>query len=317
MGAGPLETARRPPTPVRIVEVGPRDGLQSQPDFIPTATKVEWIRRLAAAGLTEIEATSFVHPRWIPQLADAELVIPALSPSTAARISALVPNRKGLERALALGVREVAVFTAASESFSAKNTHCTIDESFARVHEIFARLAQEPAPVRVRGYLSTCFACPYEGAVDPARVAELTARLLVAGCVEVAISDTIGSATPAEVERVLNHVLRVAPVDRIALHFHDTRGLALANVLTGLLAGVRVFDASAGGMGGCPYAPGAAGNLATEELVALLASLGQAPPSVDLEALIAASLWLERQLGKPLPGRLLASRRPHPGSPVV
>lgn len=305
----------RLPRAVRIVEVGPRDGLQNQSRQIPTDVKVEWIRRLDAVGLSEIEATSFVHPKWVPQLADATPLLAELARGAPLKtpLSALVPNLKGLEPALAGGLERIALFTAASETFSQKNTNASIEETLARFVEVFAVLAARPTGgrMRVRGYVSTCFGCPYEGAIAPAAVVRVARRLRELGCAEIALSDTIGVATPAQVEDVVLAVAEHVPLCDLALHLHDTRGTALANVYAGLLLGVRTFDASAGGLGGCPFAPGAAGNLATEDLVYMLQGLGLAS-DVDIAALGAATLWFESQLGATLPGRVLGSLRvPH------
>lgn len=296
------------PNPVRIVEVGPRDGLQNQPSSIAVEHKLEWIRRLASAGLREIEATAFVHPKWVPQLADADALASSLPQANVALPSALVPNAKGLERALASGLRRFALFTAASETFCQKNTNCTIEESFARFAEVFERLADDSAETWVRGYISTCFGCPYEGDVPVSRVAAVASRLHDMGVSEVVISDTTGVGFPPAVHAVVEAVVAHVPRERVALHFHDTRGQALVNVYAGLEAGIATFDSSAGGLGGCPYAPGAAGNLATEDLVTLLDSL-HIESGVDVAAVAAASLWFESVLSTPLPSRVLATYR--------
>ena len=304
-----------PPLPARVtvVEVGPRDGLQNEAATVPTADKVAFVNRLARAGLPVIEASAFVSPRWVPQMADAAEVLRAIERVPGVRYTALVPNAKGLDRAVAAGVTEVAVFGAASETFSHRNLNRGIEETFGTFREV-CREARA-AGVRVRGYLSTCFGCPFEGPVPPARVAELAARLLELGVFEVALSDTIGVAHPGQVAEVLGSVLPRVPVGHLALHFHDTRGTALANVLAGLLLGVTTFDASAGGLGGCPYAPGATGNLATEDLVFMLDGLG-IETGVDLRALTDASAFIEPRLGHPLPSRYVqaerASVRPRP-----
>lgn len=295
------------PRSVRIVEVGPRDGLQNQPDSISAEHKLGWIERLAAAGLQEIEGTAFVHPKWVPQLADADVVAQQL-PRLVQKPSALVPNRAGLTRAIDAGLDRIALFTAASETFCQKNTNCSIDESLDRFAEVFAAIKSHKKSMWVRGYVSTCFGCPYEGDVDVAAVVRVTQQLLELGVDEVAISDTIGSATPLQVEQVLRAVTKVCTVDRLALHFHDTRGQALVNVWAGLRMGVTTFDASAGGLGGCPYAPGASGNLATEDLVYFLDSLGISS-GVQLAALVEASLWFEQHCTAAFPGRVLASSR--------
>lgn len=259
------------PDSVTIVEVGPRDGLQNESAQIPTADKIAFINRLSDSGLREIEVSAFVSPKWIPQLADAGDVFTGITRRPHVRYSALVPNLAGLERAIAAGVTEVAIFAAASETFSRKNTNRGIDESFGTYKEVTD--AAIAAGLRVRGYLSTAFGCPFEGPVPIDAVVELTSRLLDLGVYEVAVSDTIGTAHPGQVQRVLSQLVVPLPSTRIALHFHDTRGMALANVLTALDYGIATFDASAGGLGGCPYAPGSSGNLATEDLVYMLDGL--------------------------------------------
>ncbi|GMU56512.1 MAG: hydroxymethylglutaryl-CoA lyase [Candidatus Xenobia bacterium] len=286
---------------VRLLEVGPRDGLQNEPEVIPTEVKIEYVRRLAAAGLKRIEVTSFVSPRWVPQLADASEVLAGLD-LPGLELSVLVPNQKGLERALEAGVRRIALFAAASESFSRKNLNRSIAESLDDYRPV-ARQALA-AGMSLRGYLSTCFVCPFEGPVAPEKVAALTAELLEMGLDEVAISDTIGVAVPPQIKATLKAVLEVAPVEKLALHLHDTWGTALANVWAGLELGVRSFDASSGGLGGCPYAPGAAGNLATEDLVNLLERSGY-DTGVDLGQLAEASRFLVQALGRELPSRVL------------
>lgn len=290
------------PRTVRVVEVGPRDGLQNQRVAVPTATKLAWIERLARAGLREIEATSFVRPDRIPQLADAAAVAAGLPRVPGVLYSALVPNRKGLEAALAAGISRIALFTAASETFCRENIGVGIAESIERFRELLASAGG--TELWVRGYVSTCFGCPYEGAVPAERVVEVAARLLELGVGEIAVSDTIGVATPADIHRVLDALAPVLPVESTALHLHDTRGTALANVHAALGRGIATFDAAAGGLGGCPYAPGASGNLATEDLVYLLDGLG-IESGVDLAKLIEASLWFEGELGSPLPSRVL------------
>ena len=299
------------PDEVRVIEVGPRDGLQNQPRTLPVSQKVEWIRRLAACGIREIEATSFVNPRWVPQLADARDLMLLLDQDPgldngATVFSTLVPNLHGLEDAFACGVRHVALFTAASETFNRKNLNCSIHESLARFERIFASIGD--ACVRVRGYISTCFGCPYEGQVPAEKVVEVARRLRDLGATEIALSDTTGVATPPSIERVVEAVAATIPISELALHLHDTRGLALANVLVGLRLGVSTFDASSGGLGGCPYAPGASGNLATEDLLTLLHSL-DIETGIDLAALIETNLWFETHFPTPFPGRVLASRR--------
>ncbi|MEE8143195.1 MAG: hydroxymethylglutaryl-CoA lyase [Planctomycetota bacterium] len=290
---------------VRVVEVGPRDGLQNQGEIIPVHLKLEWIEHLSACGLPEIEVTSFVNPRWVPQLADAIELAQRL-PQGGSIYSALVPNLHGLEDALSAGVRNIAVFTATSETFNQKNINCSVAESLQRFEKIFQRLQGES--VRVRGYLSTCFGCPYEGEVPAAEVARLAKELQGLGCAEIAVSDTIGVATPRQVQEVVEKVAEQIPVTKLALHFHDTRGMALVNVMAGLDLGVTTYDASSGGLGGCPFAPGATGNLASEDLVFLLDSLG-IETGIDLDALAATNLKFERHFPQPFPGRVLGSYR--------
>jgi hydroxymethylglutaryl-CoA lyase len=258
--------------PITLYEVGPRDGLQNEAIAIPTGEKVAFIDRLSDAGLPAIEVTAFVRADRIPQLADAEDVLARITQRPGTRYSALVPNLKGFDRAASAGLMEIAVLAAASDTFSRQNVNQGIEDAMATCAAL-ARTARE-AGVRMRAYLSTAFGCPYEGHVPVQRVVDLTARLLDLGAFEVAVSDTIGIAHPGQVRALVEALLSRVPPDRLALHFHDTRGMAVANVLAGVDAGIRTFDASAGGLGGCPYAPGAAGNVATEELVYLLNGLG-------------------------------------------
>jgi isopropylmalate/homocitrate/citramalate synthase len=285
---------------VTVVEVGPRDGLQNEHATITTADKIEFVNRLSAANLPVIEVSAFVSPKWVPQMADAADVFAGIRRHPNIRYTALVPNLAGLDRAVQAGVREVAVFAASTETFSRKNINQSIDDSLTSYRQVCERAVA--GGLRVRGYLSTAFGCPFEGAVPPERVAQIAGRLLDMGVFEVAISDTIGIAHPGQVPRVLEAVLAVVPVARIALHFHDTRGTALANVLTALPFGVATFDASAGGLGGCPYAPGAAGNLATDDLVYMLDGLG-IETGVALEALSEATRFIASRLDHRLPSR--------------
>ena len=289
------------PKDVRVVEVGPRDGLQNETAFVPTADKIAFVNRLSDAGHTVIEVTAFVSPKWVPQMADAADVCAGITRRPGVRYTALVPNRQGLARARDARVDEVAIFPAASETFSKRNINQTIAEAFAHARQVCDEARATGLPVRA--YLSTSFGCPFEGAVAPERVAELTAQLIDLGAYEVSISDTIGVAHPAQVADVLGHVMRRVPGEKLALHFHDTRGTALVNVYAGLQAGVSVFDASAGGLGGCPYAPGATGNLATEDLLYLLDGLGIAT-GVRLDGVAAASRAIEPLVGHLLPSRM-------------
>ncbi|GMV41549.1 MAG: hydroxymethylglutaryl-CoA lyase [Myxococcales bacterium] len=289
------------PRRVRLVEVGPRDGLQNEPDKVPTVDKIAYIDLLTQAGLRDIEVTSFVRPARVPQLADAAEVFAGIFHREGVRYSALVPNRKGLENALAAGVRSIAVFTGATESFTRRNINMTIAESLDRFGEV-VRVALAEG-VEVRGYVSVCFGCPYEGAVDPGRVVQVAEALIGLGCYEVSIGDTIGVARPGQVEDVVGRLAEGVGLERVALHLHDTRGTALANVLTGLLMGVTTFDVAAGGLGGCPYAPGASGNLATEDLVYMLHGMG-VDTGVDLDALVEASRFMSEVLHRTLPSKL-------------
>jgi hydroxymethylglutaryl-CoA lyase len=286
--------------PITVVEVGPRDGLQNEHASVSTADKIELVDRLSASGLPVIEVSAFVSPKWVPQMSDAEQVFAGITRRSGTRYTALVPNASGLERAQRAGVTEVAIFAASSETFSRKNINQGIDDSLATYKAVCD--VAVAAGMRVRGYLSTAFGCPYEGKVPPESVATLAARLLDLGVFEVAVSDTIGIAHPGQVAQVLDVVLARTPADRIALHFHDTRGTALANVLTALPYGIATFDASVGGLGGCPYAPGAAGNLATEDLIYMLNGLG-AETGVSLPALSEASSFIGSRLDHPLPSR--------------
>ncbi len=286
------------PLEVQIVEVGPRDGLQNEAAPVPTEAKIAFIKALAEAGLQQIEVGSFVHPKLVPQLSDAESVFKGLAEACGPMYSALVPNERGLDRAIATGVRRIAVFTAASESFTQKNIGMTIDESLTVFRNVVKRALA--AKISVRAYLSTAFVCPYEGRIDKRRVGELTNKLFDLGVDEVAISDTIGAAVPSDIDATIGHVLSVAPARKIALHLHDTYGTALANVLAGLELGVTTFDSSAGGLGGCPFAPGASGNLATEDLVYMLDSMG-IKTGVDAQAVTKSADAIATILGRPLP----------------
>ncbi|MFI8005172.1 hydroxymethylglutaryl-CoA lyase [Streptomyces sp. NPDC086010] len=288
------------PPRVRIHEVGARDGLQNEKSVVPTEVKAEFVHRLAAAGLTTIEATSFVHPKWVPQLADAEQLFPMLG-DVGAALPVLVPNERGLDRALALGARRVAVFGSATETFAARNLNRTVDESLAMFEPVVARARE--AGVHVRGYLSMCFGDPWEGAVPVPQVVRVAKALMDLGCDELSLGDTIGVATPGHVGALLGALNEAGvPTDTIGVHFHDTYGQALSNTLAALQHGVTTVDASAGGLGGCPYAKSATGNLATEDLVWMLDGLG-VDTGVDLGALTATSVWMAEQLGRPSPSR--------------
>jgi hydroxymethylglutaryl-CoA lyase len=300
----------RVPDRVTVVEVGPRDGLQNEAQRVATADKIAFVDALSAAGFRVIEVSAFVSPNWVPQMGDAAEVFAGIRRMPTVRYTALVPNLPGLERAHAAGLSEIAIFAASSETFSRKNMNHGIDESLSTYRDVCARASA--LGLRVRAYLSTSFGCPFEGEIAPARVAELAAALVDMGAFEVAVSDTIGVGHPALVRTVVEAVAARVPLERIALHFHDTRGMALANVMAGLDLGVTTFDASAGGLGGCPYAPGATGNLATEDLIYMLDGLG-VETGVSLPALLEASRFIEPKVGHDLPSRLyratMATRR--------
>ncbi|MGW0289421.1 hydroxymethylglutaryl-CoA lyase [Streptomyces tuirus] len=288
------------PTRVRIHEVGARDGLQNEKATVPTEVKAEFIRRLADAGLTTIEATSFVHPKWVPQLADAERLFPLVGDLPVA-LPVLVPNDRGLDRALALGARRVAVFASATESFAKANLNRTVDEALAMFEPVVARAKADE--VHVRGYLSMCFGDPWEGAVPLPQVVKVCRALLDMGCDELSLGDTIGVATPGHLVALLAALDEAGvPPATLAVHFHDTYGQALANTLAALQQGVTTIDASAGGLGGCPYAKSATGNLATEDLVWMLRGLG-IDTGIDLGRLVATSAWMATHLGRPSPSR--------------
>ncbi|MFJ6796565.1 hydroxymethylglutaryl-CoA lyase [Streptomyces sp. NPDC091268] len=288
------------PPRVRIHEVGARDGLQNEKASVPTEVKAEFVHRLAAAGLTTIEATSFVHPAWVPQLADAEQLFPLLG-DVPAKLPVLVPNERGLDRALALGATRIAVFGSATETFASRNLNRTVAESLAMFEPVVARAKE--AGAHVRGYLSMCFGDPWEGAVPVEQVVSVARALLDLGCDELSLGDTIGVATPGHVRALLGALGAAGVgVDRVGVHFHDTYGQALSNTLAALQHGVTTVDASAGGLGGCPYAKSATGNLATEDLVWMLDGLG-IETGVDLAALTATSVWMAERLGRPSPSR--------------
>jgi hydroxymethylglutaryl-CoA lyase len=287
---------------VRIVEVGPRDGLQNEKVTIPTQAKVDYITALSDAGLRVIEAGAFVSPKWVPQMADTAAVYREIPKDPGVEYPVLVPNMKGLERAIEAGVKSIAIFTASSDTFNKRNINMSIDESFENYAPVAARAREEG--IRVRGYVSTAFGCPYEGEVPPEKVLEVCARLLDLGCYEVSVGDTIGVGTPMQVQGVIGILLQVIPSSKLAMHFHDTRGTALANTLAALEMGIATFDASSGGLGGCPYAPGASGNLATEDLVYMLDRMA-IETGVDLNRLVQASSIVAPYLDHPLPGRYL------------
>lgn len=291
---------------VRIVEVGPRDGLQNENRPISTEAKVAFIDALSEAGYDEIEATAFVSPERIPQLKDAEEVLQRIRRREGILYAALVPNERGFDRAVAAGAGKIAVFTAASETFNRKNINATIAESIERFRPVVARALERRLPVR--GYVSTAFWCPYEGKIEPAAVLPVVKQLLDLGVEEISIGDTIGKAVPAEVHALLDRLLDAAPQDAIAMHFHDTYGTAIANALAAYERGITIFDASAGGVGGCPYAPGASGNVATEDLLWALTRSG-ASVSLDPSKVRAASDVLASALGRPLRSRVREATR--------
>jgi len=290
------------PARVTLYEVGPRDGLQNEAALLPVDAKVRLIAALAAAGVTRIEVGSFVRPDWIPQLAETDLVAQRAPKMPGVRYSALVPNRTGLERAIASGLKEVAVFMSATESHNQKNTNKSVAESLQHFREIVP--AARKAGLTVRAYLSTVWGCPYEGAVDPQRALRIARQLRDMGCGELSLGDTIGVGSPKQTREIVQLFLREFPPQMLALHMHDTHGTALANCLVGMEMGISIFDTSIGGMGGCPYAPGAAGNLATEDLASVLADMG-VPTGIDLDKLIEAGALAQELVGRKLPGRRL------------
>ncbi|WGV58224.1 hydroxymethylglutaryl-CoA lyase [Brevibacillus brevis] len=287
---------------VQIVEVGPRDGLQNESAIVPAAAKIALIHKLMAAGLKRIEASSFVNPKWIPQLADADEVLQGINRSQGVTLSALVPNIRGLERARQSGLTEIALFMSASETHNQKN----INKPIADTYPILREVAQEALALgmKVRGYISTVFGCPYEGNVPLVNSRRVTEALLEMGVYEISLGDTIGVATPKQVHEVFGELVKDVTNERLAAHFHDTRGTGLANVAAALEEGIRIFDSSIGGLGGCPYAPGAAGNISTEDLVYMLHGMDY-ETGVDLEKLIEAGAYIGQQLGKELPSKVL------------
>jgi hydroxymethylglutaryl-CoA lyase len=283
------------PRRVKIVEVGPRDGLQNEKQAVSTDVKVELIGHLADAGLQAIEATAFVSPKWVPQMADAASVLQRIERRAGVAYPVLVPNEKGLEAALAAGAQEIAVFGAASEAFSQKNINCSIAESLARFKPVIE--TAKKSGVRVRGYVSCVLGCPYQGEVQPAAVADVAWALYEMGCYEISLGDTIGVGTPRATKAMLDMVAKRVPLKKLAGHFHDTYGMAIANIFASLQAGVAVFDASVAGLGGCPYAAGASGNVATEDVVWLMRGLG-IDTGLDLDKLVATGAWISAQLGR-------------------
>ena len=289
------------PKKVRIVEVGPRDGLQNEAQNVPAAVKIELIDRLTDAGLPVIEATAFVSPKWVPQMADAAAVMAGIRRQAGTGYPVLVPNRKGLEAAIAAGCDEVVVFGAATESFSKRNTNCSIAEGLARFSEVCAEAIARG--LKVRGDISVCFGCPYEGEVQPAQVTRVARELYAMGCYEITIADTIGSGTPGKTRAVIEDIAQYIPAEKLAGHFHDTYGQALANTLTALECGVATFDSSVAGLGGCPYAKGATGNVATEDLLYMLDGMG-IHTGIDMQKLVAAGAFICDALGRPTQSRV-------------
>jgi hydroxymethylglutaryl-CoA lyase len=309
------------PARVEIYEVGPRDGLQNEARPIATADKVAFIDALSRTGLRHIEITSFVNPKWIPQLADAGQVARAIKRGPGVEYSCLVPNRRGLESALDAGMREVAVFLSASETHNKKNVNKTIAETLTAFEDVIGPARE--AGVKVRAYVSTVFGCPYEGDVAPDKVVALVKELRARGVYQISLGDTIGVGTPLQVQSVLKQVIDVAPIEELAVHFHDTRGTALANVLVALECGIHTVDSALGGLGGCPYAPGASGNLATEDVVYMLHGMG-IETGVDLDGLVACSTQVAALVGHELPSKYLkaalgaiARKSPRPGSSTL
>lgn len=299
------------PMTVRIVDVGPRDGLQNEKEIVPAAVKIELIERLADAGLRAVEATSFVSAKWVPQMADASEVLKGIKRKPGVSYPVLTPNLKGFDAAVEAGAQEVAVFAAASEAFSEKNINCSIAESIKRFEPVVA--AAQAMEIRIRGYVSCVVGCPYEGEVAPKKVAEVAKALRDLGCYEVSLGDTIGVGTPGSVKRMLDVVGRDVPLKQLAGHFHDTYGMAVANIYAALQFGINTFDSSVAGLGGCPYAKGASGNVATEDVVYLLNGLG-IETGIDLDALVDAGAFISRELGRASGSKvaraLLAKRQP-------
>lgn len=290
---------------VRMVEVGPRDGLQNEKSMVPTAVKVDLVDRLSDAGLSVVEAASFVSPKWVPQMGDSAEVLAGIARKPGVRYAALTPNLKGLEGALAAKADEVAVFGAASESFSRKNINCSIAESLDRFAPVMEQA--KAAGVPVRGYVSCVLGCPYEGEIAPRAVAEVAERLFAMGCYEISLGDTIGTGTPTKAQLMIAAVAERVPVDKIAVHFHDTYGQALANILAALQMGVAVVDSSVAGLGGCPYAKGASGNVASEDVLYMLNGLG-IETGVDLDKLIAAGAFISDAIGRPTASKVARAR---------
>ncbi|AEP09222.1 hydroxymethylglutaryl-CoA lyase [Micavibrio aeruginosavorus] len=295
------------PSRVKIVEVGPRDGLQNEKQTVPTDVKIELIRRLGDAGLSVIESGAFVSPKWVPQMADTADVMAGIDRRAGVTYPVLVPNEKGVEGAIASGVDEIAVFAAASESFSRKNINCSIAESFERFAPVIAMAKAKN--IRVRGYVSCVAGCPYEGAIAPQAVADVSAKLLDMGAYEISLGDTIGVGTPVVTATMLKAVMARVPVEKLALHCHNTYGQALANIYTGLEMGVAVFDSSVGGLGGCPYAKGASGNVATEDVLYMLNGMG-IETGVDINAVVDTAWFISNHLGRKPDSKVANAMRP-------
>jgi hydroxymethylglutaryl-CoA lyase len=295
------------PAKVRLYEVGPRDGLQNEKQVVSADVKVELIDRLSQSGLRHIEAASFVSPKWVPQMGDAAEVMARIRRAQGVVYPVLVPNEKGMEGALAAKVTEIAVFTAASESFTQKNINCTIQESMDRFAPVIE--TAKAHGIKVRGYVSCALGCPYEGRIEPAKVADVAARLHAMGCYEVSLGDTVGVGTPNATKDMLSAVLNDVPVGQVALHCHDTYGQALANIYAGLQMGVAVIDSSVAGLGGCPYAKGASGNVATEDVLYMLNGMG-IETGVDLDKIIETSWFISEKLGRQPASRVARARRP-------
>ncbi|PUZ43617.1 hypothetical protein GQ55_8G022700 [Panicum hallii var. hallii] len=294
------------PRYVKIVEVGPRDGLQNEKGNVPTSVKIQLIHKLVAAGLSVVEATSFVSPKWVPQLADAKDVLKGIQQVPGVRYPVLTPNLRGFEAAVAAGAKEIAVFASASESFSKSNINCTIEESLVRYRDVTA--AAKKHGLLIRGYISCVIGCPVEGTIDPSKVAYIAKELYNMGCSEISLGDTIGVGTPGSVVAMLEAVMSFVPVDKIAVHFHDTYGQALANILASLQMGISIVDSSVSGLGGCPYAKGATGNVATEDVVYMLHGLG-IETNVGLNKLMEAGDYISKHLGRPLGSKTAAALR--------
>lgn len=292
------------PSLVKIVEVSPRDGLQNEKQIIPTEVKIEFINLLSETGLSAIEATSFVSPKWVPQLADGKEVLAGIQKKSGVSYPVLVPNLQGFENALAAGAKEIAVFTTASDTFSQKNTNCTVAESLMRIAEIMPLAKRHH--VRVRGYISCVLGCPYEGEIAAEKVANVASQLLKFGCAEISLGDTIGVGTPLKTTKLIERVAKQVPIKSLAVHFHDTYGQALANIYAALLQGVTVVDSSVAGIGGCPYAKGASGNVATEDVVYMLKGMN-IKTGVDLQKLIAAGKFITKKLGCRLQSKVSAA----------